>query len=65
MTNFNQIQEGYLLTKSLDNKTTNPTDDQALIYSLAKTLDPGSVVREGEYATVQKYAQSWVDAYGK
>ena len=65
VTNFNQIQEGYLLTQSLDNKTTNPTDDQALIYSLAKVLDPGSVVREGEYATVQKYAQSWVDAYGK
>jgi len=64
VTNFNQIQEWYLLTKSISDKTKNPTDDQALIYSLAKALDPGSVVREGEYATVQKYAQSWVDAYG-
>lgn len=63
--NFATIQEGYNFAKSIDTKTTNPADDQALIYSLAKTLDPGSVVREGEYATAQKYAQSWVNAYGK
>ena len=63
--NFATIQEGYNFAKSIDTKTTNPADDQALIYALAKTLDPGSVVREGEYATAQKYAQSWVNAYGK
>lgn len=63
--NFSQIQSGYSFVKNLSNTTTNPADDQALIYSLAKTLDPGSVVREGEYATAQKYAQSWVNAYGK
>lgn len=65
VTNFNQIQEWYNFAKSISNTTKNPTDDQALIYSLAKVLDPGSVVREWEYATVQKYAQSWVDSYGK
>jgi hypothetical protein len=65
ITNFNQIQSGYNFTKTLSDKTTNPADDQALIYSLAKVLDPGSVVREGEYATAQKYSQSWVNAYGK
>lgn len=63
--NFATIQEGYNFAQSIDTKTTNPADDQALIYSLAKALDPGSVVREGEYATAQKYAQSWVAAFGK
>lgn len=63
--NFATIQEGYNFAQSIDSNTQNPADDQALIYSLAKALDPGSVVREGEYATAQKYAQSWVSAYGK
>lgn len=63
--NFSTVQDGYNFANSLDTKTKNPADDQALIYSLAKALDPGSVVREGEYATAQKYAQSWVAAYGK
>lgn len=63
--NYATIQEGRNFAKSLSDTTKNPADDQALIYSLAKALDPGSVVREGEYATAQKYAQSWVKAYGK
>ena len=63
--NFATIQEGYNFASSLSNTTQNPVDDQGLIYSLAKALDPGSVVREGEYATAQKYAQSWVSAFGK
>jgi len=63
--NYNTIGEGFSFVKSLSNDTKNPADDQALIYALAKALDPGSVVREGEYATVQKYAQSMVQSYGK
>lgn len=63
--NFSTVQEGYNFASSISDFTTNPADDQALIYSLAKALDPDSVVREGEYATAQKYAQSWVKAYGK
>ena len=63
--NFATIQDGYNFASSLSDTTKNPADDQALIYSLAKALDPGSVVREGEYATAQKYAQSWIQAYGK
>lgn len=63
--NFATVQDGYNFADSLDVKTKNPADDQALIYSLAKALDPNSVVREGEYATAQKYAQSWVKSYGK
>lgn len=50
---------------TMKSTTTNPTDDQALIYAFAKAMDPESVVREGEYATVQKYSQSWVQAFGK
>jgi LysM repeat protein len=63
--NFATIQDGHLFAQSIEDKTKNPADHQALIYSLAKALDPGSVVREGEYATAQKYAQSWIAAYGK
>lgn len=62
--NFATVQDGYNFASSLAADTKNPADDQALIYALAKALDPGSVVREGEYATAQKYAQSWVSAYG-
>jgi LysM repeat protein len=63
--NFATVQDGYNFSQTLKSDTTNPADDQALIYSLAKALDPNSVVREGEYATAQKYAQSWIKAYGK
>jgi hypothetical protein len=62
---YNVINEGYQFAKSLSNSTKNPSDDQGLIYAFAKAMDPGSVVREGEYATVQKYAQSWVKSFGK
>lgn len=64
VTNFSTIQEGYNFVNNLSNTTTNPSDDQGLIYALAKALDPGSVVREGEYATAQKYSQSLIASYG-
>jgi hypothetical protein len=63
--NFAVVQEGRNFAGSLSNDTKNPADDQGLIYALAKALDPGSVVREGEYKTAQNYSQSWIDAYGK
>jgi hypothetical protein len=65
ITNFSTVQDGYNFASSISDTTTNPADDQALIYSLAKALDPNSVVREGEYATAQKYSQSWIKSYGK
>jgi hypothetical protein len=65
VTNFSTIQEGFNTVKGLSDSTRNPSDDQALIYAFAKVLDPSSVVRETEYATAQKYAQSWAQAYGK
>lgn len=58
------MSEGVNFAQSLKDDTTNPADDQALIYAFAKVMDPDSVVREGEYATVQKYAQSWADRFG-
>lgn len=56
--------EAVSFADSLDPNTKNPADDQALIYAFAKAMDPDSVVREGEYATVQKYAQSWAQSFG-
>jgi hypothetical protein len=61
---YNQVAEGYTFASSMDNNSNNPADDQALIYSFAKAMDPDSVVREGEYATVQKYSQSWLENFG-
>lgn len=56
--------EAVAFASGMDPNTKNPADDQALIYAFAKAMDPDSVVREGEYATVQKYAQSWAETYG-
>lgn len=62
---FNTIAQQKAFIESIPTNTTNPSDDQALVYAFAKIMDPDSVVREGEYATVQKYSQSWTKAYGK
>jgi hypothetical protein len=59
-----KMAEAVSFAQSLNPNTTNPADDQALIYAFAKAMDPDSVVREGEYATVQKYAQSWAQTFG-
>lgn len=48
----------------VDPNTQNPADHQAVIYNFAKALDPDSVVREGEYATIQKYSQAIGKKYG-
>ena len=58
------MAEAASFVNSLNLDTKNPADDQALIYAFAKAMDPESVVREGEYATVQKYAQSWLESFG-
>ena len=64
VTNFNVVNEGYNFIQSIPDNTTNPADDQGMLYAFAKIMDPNSVVREGEYATVQKYAQSWAQSFG-
>ena len=55
--------EAVQFIRLLDINTENPADDQGLIYAYAKAMDPESVVREGEYATVMKYAQSWAKSF--
>jgi hypothetical protein len=62
--NTQKMSEAVSFANSMDPNTKNPADDQALIYAFAKAMDPDSVVREGEYATVQKYAQSWLQSFG-
>ena len=59
---FNQATSQYNLMSSLGTQGKNPGDDIAFVYAFAKLMDPNSVVREGEYATIQKYAQSFLDA---
>lgn len=59
-----KLYEANQFITSLDPNSTNPADDQALIYAFAKAMDPDSAVREGEYQTVQKYAQSWLERFG-
>lgn len=63
--NFNQIANGYTFSKSINPNTQNPAEQIGLVYALAKAFDPNSVVREGEYATVQNNIQSYVKAFGK
>jgi hypothetical protein len=62
--NMQKVAEAIEFANQLDPNTKNPADDQALIYNFAKAMDPDSVVREGEYAVVQKYAQSWAEKFG-
>lgn len=61
---FNQLQEANSFVQSLDPNTQSASDDQGLVFQFAKAMDPDSAVREGEYATVQKYAQSWLSTFG-
>ena len=58
------LAEAASFAAGINPNTTNPADDQALIYNFAKSMDPDSAVREGEYATIQKYAQSLAEHFG-
>lgn len=48
----------------IDTVGETPTDDMARVYAFAKIMDPNSVVREGEYKTVQDYSQAVLQATG-
>lgn len=61
---YNNIIAASNLISGVDPYTDNPAEHQAVIYNFAKALDPDSVVREGEYATVKKYSQSLINKYG-
>lgn len=61
---YNVANEGYQTINSIGVDTKSPADDIAFIYAFAKIMDPNSVVREGEYNTIQRYAQTWADNFG-
>lgn len=54
---FKDVRSSWNQVRDLGNKkNATAQDDIALIYSYMKMLDPGSVVREGEFATAQNAA---------
>ena len=61
---YNVMNEGYQTVSTIGVNTKSPADDIAFIYAFAKIMDPNSVVREGEYNTIQKYAQTWAANFG-
>ena len=50
--------------EAVRNAGVTPTDDIQRIYSFAKVMDPNSVVREGEYKTVQDYSTAVLQRFG-
>jgi len=60
---FNNIQDSRNNIALIEPTTQNPADHQAIVYYFAKALDPESVVREGEYETIKKYAQNIFGRY--
>lgn len=61
---FTKAAEASSFANQIDPHSKSPADSQGMIYAFAKAMDPESVVREGEYATVQKYSQSWLERFG-
>jgi len=59
--NYNTIAEQVAFLQSLGSL---PTDDIARVYAFAKVMDPNSVVREGEYKTVQDYSTALLERMG-
>lgn len=55
---FREVHRAMSQIASIGKKAANATaqDDMAMIFSYMKMLDPGSVVREGEFATAQNAA---------
>lgn len=50
---------------SVRNAGDSPTDDIQRIYAFAKIMDPNSAVKEGEYKTIEEYAQAVYQRAGK
>lgn len=62
---YNATVDSINIVNGIEPTSKNPADHQTIVYAFAKSLDPESVVREGEYATIKKYAQSAIDRFGK
>lgn len=58
-----KVQSAYYKMRNVldPNKEATPQDYQAAIFQWMKLLDPGSTVREGEYATAEK-ARGWPES---
>lgn len=61
---FNWVADAANFASKINPNTKNAADHEAIIYQFAKAMDPESVVREGEYATVKKYSQAWIEQIG-
>jgi len=61
---YNWVADAVNFASKIDPNSQSAADHQALIYQFAKAMDPESVVREGEYKTVQKYSQAWKQQFG-
>lgn len=59
--NYQTVGQNIAAYKSLGD---SPADDIQRVYTFAKTMDPNSAVREGEYKTVQEYAQAYLPSLG-
>jgi hypothetical protein len=55
---FVLANEAMQFVNAMPLKSENPADDIGIIYAFAKGMDLESVVREGEYKTIQDYAQA-------
>ena len=53
---FKDVRANFQQIKTLAKPNATAQDDMALIFSFMKMLDPGSVVREGEFANAQNTA---------
>jgi hypothetical protein len=62
---FIETADSINIVNGIDANSKNPADHQTIVYAFAKALDPDSAVKEGEYETIRKYAQSTLDKYRK
>lgn len=53
---FNDVAASYDVIRRIAASPPSPTNDLSLVFAYMKMLDPGSVVREGEFATAQNAA---------
>ena len=53
---FRKVDAAYNKVKNATDAKPSPAGDLAIIFNYMKILDPGSVVREGEFATAQNAA---------
>lgn len=65
--NFESVSSNWERAKGIDENASGApgaSQDAMLIYTFAKTMDPASAVREGEYNTVQDWATAVLPKYG-